>query len=395
MEKIAALKLDFKDEPEFLKTLYPSVEDIPNFIKSASADEAEDHEYALILEDSGFEFKKFATHDAGNTALSIMYFLKNHNVLSEDAIKIASDNLIYAAGRYKLKVPEQLKELAKDLTDKGIPVITREKHWMPIDNLKPIDDLSSGKVERNLVDKPKTKLDVLNNGLEKKANSITMPKDIKPMAYNRSIEKVAMLLDKYPVKDAVQAKMADDYFNEYWRDFEPADRQEYCTKLASLMTKFFIKPSEKVAEYSHSQYSPHLLQDLNLRKNFLEEDMHEVIDIIGSNKDQVKPETLASALTDFDKMAGLDKFWDSRIKDPYATVFGPSEKTANDWNYNEAGAYISESDLRILANTRIGNIRKQFGDDFAFKFKKEPKKMFQSLDKDMKLLLARMCADNS
>ncbi len=379
MEKIAALKLDFNDEPEFLKTLYPSIDEIPNFIKAASADGAEDHEYALILEDGGYQFKKFATHDAGNTALSIMYFLKNYEVLSEDSIKTASDNLIYAAGRYKLKVPEQLKELAKYVTDKGIPVVTREKHWMPIDNLKPVDDISTGKVERNLENNPKTKIDALNKGSEKKA----------------SFEKVAMLLDKYPVKDAVQAKMADDYFNEYWREFDPADRQAYCTKLASLMVDYFMKPSEKVAEYTHQQYSHNFEQNLNVRKNFLPEDMHEVIDVIGSNKDQVKPETLASALTDFDKMAGLDKFWDSRIKDPYATVFGPQEKIANDWNYNEDGSYISESDLRILANTRIGNVKKQFGHDFAFKFKKNPKKEFESLDKDMKLLLARMCADNS
>jgi hypothetical protein len=117
MEKIANLIFDIKDDSSgtIFKEVFPEYKSIPNLIKTASTEEPGEHEYALVLINDGEKFCKFAMHDAGNTALSVIYLIKQASQLPKEAVKIASDNLINASGRFSLPIPEELKDLAKGL----------------------------------------------------------------------------------------------------------------------------------------------------------------------------------------------------------------------------------------------------------------------------------------
>lgn len=118
MNKISGLVLDIYDDPngEILKTSFPIPEDLPEIIKHAHALTQEernnlpDDSFALILTQDGMEFKKFATIDAGNTALSIIYFLKTAHKLPEEAQKVALNNLCCACDNYGIDPSDVIKQ---------------------------------------------------------------------------------------------------------------------------------------------------------------------------------------------------------------------------------------------------------------------------------------------
>lgn len=116
MNKFAGLVIDTYDDVDgvIIRSLM-DIKDVPDFVKSAeridpeSGSKIPDDNYALILVDQGTKMRKYATVDKGNTALSVMYLLKQAHYLPEAAIKVAANNLIEACERFELEIPNQLK----------------------------------------------------------------------------------------------------------------------------------------------------------------------------------------------------------------------------------------------------------------------------------------------
>lgn len=120
MEKLSGLVLDIYDDPgiEVFQTIFPDVNSLPEIVKEAHLITSEEYQklpdeaFALVLVDGDTEMRKFATIDAGNTALSVEYFLKTAHKLPVEAQKVAAQNLIAACGWYGIDPPELLKEAA-------------------------------------------------------------------------------------------------------------------------------------------------------------------------------------------------------------------------------------------------------------------------------------------
>jgi len=121
MSQLAGVVFDSYDDMsgETLRTIIPDSSEIPDFVKEAQRITPEesatlpDDNYALVLLKEGQKFKKYATVDAGNTALSVLYLLKQAHFLPEKAVKVAASNLVEACNRFNLDVPHQLKLAAK------------------------------------------------------------------------------------------------------------------------------------------------------------------------------------------------------------------------------------------------------------------------------------------
>lgn len=119
MEKLSGLVLDAYDDAQgaVMREIY-SPGEAPELLKEAQAltaaerDQLPDHSFALVLVDGPVELKKFATVDAGNTVLSVEYFLKTAHKLPAEAQKVAAVNLVEACGWYDLEVPEELTKVA-------------------------------------------------------------------------------------------------------------------------------------------------------------------------------------------------------------------------------------------------------------------------------------------
>lgn len=120
MDKLSGLILDIYDDPDggVLRSVFGGYDGVPELIKSAHALTASergqlpDSLYALVLHDGDVTLRKYACVDAGNTALSVEYFLKTAHKLPVEAQKVAAENLATACGWYGITPPESLQKMA-------------------------------------------------------------------------------------------------------------------------------------------------------------------------------------------------------------------------------------------------------------------------------------------
>jgi len=108
----SGLILDVYDDyrGDTIRSLFPSRSEIPGLVKQAHAlsaetrDQLPDETFALVLLNGEEKLRKFACTDPGNTALSVLFFLKNGHKLPEEAQKVAAANLQVACDWYELPV---------------------------------------------------------------------------------------------------------------------------------------------------------------------------------------------------------------------------------------------------------------------------------------------------
>src|SRR5258708_6620548 len=119
--KTAGIVLDFYDDPEgsLLKESFPTPEVLPDIIKEAHIlNEAErdvlrNEAYALVMNNEGTLIRKFACVDPRNTAMSVLYYIKNMDSLTKEAQETAAVNLVAHCEEFDLPVPSLLKVAAK------------------------------------------------------------------------------------------------------------------------------------------------------------------------------------------------------------------------------------------------------------------------------------------
>jgi len=120
MKKLSGLVLDHYDDAggDVLRSLFGSKDSVPDLIKQAHYMSPEQRaslpadSFALELIDGDVVLRKYACIDAGNTALSVEYFLKTAHKLPEEAQKVAAANLLTACDWYAIDPPEELQKVA-------------------------------------------------------------------------------------------------------------------------------------------------------------------------------------------------------------------------------------------------------------------------------------------
>jgi hypothetical protein len=464
MSNLTGLVLDAYDDYDgsILRSVMPS-EDIPEFVKTAQwlrtdSDNVPDDNYALVLVKEGQKLKKYATVDKGNTALSVLYLLKQAHLLPPKAVKVAALNLLEACQRYNLDAPEQLKLAAKT----GYSGVSGEsqrpydvKSLSPKPQQFPVPNPEKENLENPQLGKGGTEEDVHKrtnyegvqstnfqeippfSTKERFSNSegsgIDREKlaaaDLSTMALLNSpnidtrhqnwrvspyvgmedwepgydLEKKAsapsrtLLGGKYPVDSYDQVKTAEVYFEEYTRRFHPRDRRTYCVKLASRMEELGMEVPELIEKYASPGYGADVEAYVSFRRGFVHEEFHPALDLLLEKRAQVNPETFAEALCDFDQITNLNWEWDSNIPDPWASTFGPSlEKVAEkSWTWDCNGVRIDESHLKNLSMNGRPLMIKSFGEKFADEFAKDPKTFFKALPKPNQMVVARMAMDHT
>jgi hypothetical protein len=112
------LVLDLYDNPSDLKSIFPSLDVVPETVKTAQVltsdvrDALPDDVFALVLMNGDDRLRKYACVDAGNTELNVAYFFKHGHKLPPDAQKLAAENLKIACSWYGIEVPEALEKVA-------------------------------------------------------------------------------------------------------------------------------------------------------------------------------------------------------------------------------------------------------------------------------------------
>lgn len=114
--KHAGVTLDwYDDKGATLKAVFPTLESLPDVIKTAAVcpqENLNNEDFALITLDEGHVMRKFACHDAGTTAMSVVYFMEHGDKLPENAQKVAAANLVMACGQFNMRPPAALVKIA-------------------------------------------------------------------------------------------------------------------------------------------------------------------------------------------------------------------------------------------------------------------------------------------
>lgn len=110
--KYAGVTLDwYDDELATLKVRFPTPDALPDIIKTADArpaGELANEDFALVAVDSGNVMRKYACHDPGTTAMSVIYFMEHGDKLPEGAQKVAAANLTEACLAHDIVPPTAL-----------------------------------------------------------------------------------------------------------------------------------------------------------------------------------------------------------------------------------------------------------------------------------------------
>lgn len=388
--------IDFYDDPSgsVLEQRVPA-SSLPDFVKQAGfLDDQEraklpDDVFALVMVDQGVPLRKFACVDKGNTTLNVIYFLENRHKLPVEAQKTAAANLVTACGWYDIEPPYQLQKIAmapgqmKASVQKGA-----QRHAEAMGHK--VGELSGTQVMPNSSDRPED---------EEKAASIHPYVDVTGQEPPEQFAKVApqwtLLNGQYPVDAYGEVKTACQWFEDYGEALHPAERREFCTKLAARADELGIKLTPKIEKYAAQGYAPdeEIETAVCTRMQFWAEDSPERDMLKGllEKRASVEPNVFCDALRQFDEATGLHHHWDTGICDPWYCTFG---KTAGSgWTFEDGGDRVDEEVLKRFSISGHKHLCKKFGKEVAEEFRKNPKAIFSSLPLDSKRIIMRMAND--
>lgn len=328
MEKLSGLKLDVFDdsEGEIIKQLFPTANDLPELVKSAQVltEDARgalpDDLFALVLRDGDVSLRKYACIDGGNTALNVEYFLRQHYLLPEEAVKVAADNLVTACHWYDIEPPDALKKLSSD----AAPSVGRQRIWkdmegnlsyhddqswatktaevvgtsdMPTQVTKPSQPGDTRKQrEGRLAPIPKTAAERFEAALagETLERGEDMPTEDQPKAHPQAKvmkphvdvsgkeppklieEKSASYfcmpsIGRYPIDSFGQVKTANVYFQDQYKNMAPEDRREFAENLYKRAEQLTFPVAQVVEEYGAPGFAKkaHVVNCIDVRIELL------------------------------------------------------------------------------------------------------------------------------
>jgi hypothetical protein len=460
----SGLVLDlYDDEGAQLKTWFPSKSDLPDFVKSAAVlgnrelKQVPDDLFALVIQTEGQDLRKYACYDAGNTAISTLYFLANAHKMPANMQKVAASNLITACQWYSLDVPDELQKLASGAFEKvaiglstalnlatapsvikgtahevkrnmasvdqaqrvlGTPIVTPEEmkqfkfaeaagtHTMPLS--APSDkSLPSKFVPR------KTASAVLFTPSKMRAKHKEVAPDVNEHINCHSTrlnpyvsskgeapkEKMAQagyyaLRDRYPLNTPHQIKAAAQYFLEFGTSMSPSDRHTYCHNLTKRASALYMDVPADIEKLGSVQYAPQDELDAAIASRHLVIQDPELHSLLD------KIAEYRPWLTPDEYCGTLEEFDKVACIRKYwdRVVFDPSASTygvklAAEFSDEIDNQFVDAAHLRALANQPHSKLTDIFGADFTDEFRKDPIDIYKSMPREQQLVIIHMARE--
>lgn len=408
--------IDFYDDPSghILKQRIPE-QGLPGFIKEAQF-LTEDHRarlpddvFALVMVDQGECIKKYACTDKGNTALSVIYFLENHHKLPEEAQKTAAANLVTACGWYDMEPPKRLQKIAGLMSWLGKKAITNPlKTYSVVKGAGDIkESINKGQERHQEMMAPKmselsgTRLMPKDSDRpedEEKVGSLSPYVDVTGKEAPMQIAKVAsqrVLLGQFPIDSYGDVEAAHRWFEDYGASLHPAERRDFCIKLAARADELGMEVANPIEKYAGQGYAPadEIEVAVSTRMQFWADDSPErdMLKSLMEKRAEVPPEVFCEALRQMDEATGLNHHWDEGVVDPWYATFGKTAGTG--WTFEYGGDRVDEEMLKTVSVKNRDLIKKKFGCEFAEEFQEKPRAIFDSLPLDTKRIIMRMAND--
>lgn len=443
---LSGLILDVYDDTQasVLQTIYPDLSSVPEMIKSAQVLSFADRErlpddvFALVLEDGTDRLRKYACIDRGNTELSIKYFLKTAHKLPETVVKTAAENLLTACSWYDIEQPTELKKLAgginlgKVMTIATLPSVMKGTADKVNANSKHVAAAAdySQRVGGTMEDQAAAAMRAAgdhHHKLGEVTGTADMPlsppvrdsftgakTSIKKTAHMHPVvqyvpdapkppimEKRASTLyalpsmQHYPLDSYTQVKTASNYIESHWEEMTPSMRREYCSNLVKRANDLSIPVSERVRDYGTEKLAEedHFSYAIHMREQYVTEDMGELLSKVASAYGNVPAADLCEFVEEFDKLAGIDRFYGGNIPDPYETVY--QEKVARKFSDVIGNLFVNEDDLKHLAQVGKLRVESVFGEDIWEEFRKDPVGIYKSMPATEKKMFINLAKENA
>ncbi len=404
MIKTAGVTFDFYDDRGAFLKLKLAGRAVPEAVAEARVlDDGElaalpDNAFAAVIRNGEETLRKFACIDAGNTAVSALYFLENGSKLPlTTRIKIAS-NLVDACRYFNLVPPTALmKEAVGKVLIKGDGaevVAARERQA----SLKKSADLT-GTDLMPISAKGATRVKTAAVIADPYVDTTTLEPHAPAAAAELSDDNYAMVsrdgTRSFPLVSWDQVKMASEFFSDQGCRLHPRTRREFCVKVAARANELGIDTDPMLQKYGSATFAP----DSDLRvavetRRQLWRDRHDeeisLLDELMSKRAGLKPDVFAEVLAKLDTLTGSDVYWDKAIMDPWASTYGVT-KTA-EWRWVNGADVLTEEQLRRFATSSKQFLREHFNDDLANGLEKNPVQVFESLPLPQKQVIARLAA---
>jgi len=369
MGRMSGVVLDwYDDHGDTLKSKFPTPDSLPGVIKEADIKPLEklDHaDFALVAIDGGDVLHKFACHDPGTTAMSVIYFMEHGDKLPEEAQKTAAWNLSSKCAAFGIEGPPALRKLAM---------------------LAPNCDKSLDKV----------------GSVRKGAVDITgkRPQIKVKQAQSRRSEDYAVVLPDgrhcYPIYSWDLVKKAEEYFQDEKKRMEPEIRRQYATKLAAKACSMGYPLDPEISDLGAVGWASegHLKAAVEMRKVACDPkgDSRLFLEELFEKRSSIEPDVYAEALRRFDVKEGLDRLWDNYVLDPWASTFGINKTAEVLWD--GGNDRVTTEQLTDLAQNRLCELKKVFTEDVCKEFQKNPVAIFDSMPTPQKKLICRMASDH-
>jgi hypothetical protein len=425
--KTAGVVYDFYDDVDgrILKELFPTADDLPDVVKEAhilrpeERDVLRDDAFALVFQDSGKVFRKFACVDPGNTLLSLAYFEKTAALLPQAAREAAEAAIqaravefgllekeaslgsmaaegavmtgLAAGGAYGLsKLRGKKKTAAKEVPHKASgmsrsrdsmkqPIVGDEADWAQRTNLVSVRGGSdSGKV-----------IPTANQMKTAAPLDLTGQEPVFEVSHAKA---KLSALGTYPLDSYADVRAAVDYFATSWTGFDPKDRHEFAKVASARANEIGLEVPEVMARYGATGYAPDVEAHLAARRGNADPKFRGVYDALQEKRAALDPEMFADLLAKADEASGLAAYWGGPVADPWFSTFGgnhENEKTAFGW---EGGGYAVDAE-KLQEVAASGALVGHFEKDIVRAFEKDPVTIFSSLPDDTKLVIARLATE--
>lgn len=365
MSTLENLIIDIFDDVNLRTTLEKVASNLPPRLRSAQLptiedrDKLEDDRFALsMITKHASKVNKFPVDSPINTALSNEYFNINHHKLPSEAQKTAATYIKMACDKFGIAPSLSVKTASLEY-----PTVTNiyiEKQ----------NDTPGGAV-------------------------VSKQAEIEDSEFYYALTKEAdggVVSRKYAMPSPEHITKATEYFDKYASHFSPEDRHQFAHNVVNRAIELGVSvESKEIEKYAGTEYGSSLNGHLSIRKKLLDgQPLYlDALEKLASYQETTGPSTFAKVLHELDKKAGLDKYYDKYLADPYAATFKGQEKTAG-YVYEADGIYLTGEEIEKAANDKYSTLKNYFGPTLADGLKKEGASAFDALPQDAKDIVARI-----
>jgi hypothetical protein len=328
----------------------------------------DDHFALIVLTKHANIVRKFPVNDEFQTWLSAHYFDESHGKLGNVEKVAAATNIRNACLAYEIKPPSSISKFACDASISNIVTEGSRPNWF--------DKMTHQGARDELT---KTAGAEINARME-----------LPDSAYALILDHEGEVARMYAMPDENHVKIASAYFKKYAYDLSPQNRHMFAANVLNRAQELNVElhNTDHLEKWASENYNTLVNYHIEQRRSLIpqDDDKTQILDKLASLRTQTDPNTFANALHEFDKTAGLEKYYDNTIPDPWESSMG-IEKQAS-WMADVDGGTLTEVDLQKVAQS--GKLKSHFGEAFQNQFSKHAIQIFESLPTPEKVVIAQI-----